>query len=168
MRTSMSPASPLCAALLAILALARPLAAQDTMLVPERLHLGQMIRVRLHDGNRLEGRIQAITEAPPVLELPDHARIDFGSIDSLWIRGNASRSGALTGAALVGGAAVLVSYSKCRGGGGGEPVCTGAVVLGAGALGALLGSVLGSSVGSYGIRWELAFARPPGGTRERG
>jgi len=59
---------------------------------------------------------------------------------------------------VLGGVAAFAAFNVCAKGGG-EPVCTGGVVLGAAALGGATGALFGAIIGANYVRWHLTFAR---------
>ena len=124
------------------------------------LKSGETIRIRVHGGERIESRVVAMQTEPLGLKLSGAtAAVDAAAIDSLWVRGRATRVGTNTGAILGG----LLSF------GFGAAVCTGvaygagcnawgtvaAVGVGGAIGGALVGALIGSRVG----RWHLRYTR---------
>lgn len=148
----------------AALALAgwKPLCAQDSIAtVLGRLNPGQVVRVRLEDQRRVVGRILETRNAAPGLllegvdsPLPAHA------IDTLWVRGRATKHGAIIGAAVGGvssfAAAALICEAVSEGNGCDVWGTVTAIGLGGAAGGALLGAAVGAAV----PRWHRRYARP--------
>lgn len=123
---------------------------------------GQTVRIRVHGGDRIEARIRSLQAEALALQLVgDSAAFDVAAIDSLWVRGRATRTGAIAGAAVVGVASFAFWAALCEGlsseGSGG---CTewGTVsafsVAGAGG-----GALIGAGVGALVPKWRLRYAR---------
>jgi len=131
---------------------------------------GQTVRIRVHGGGRIESRIRSLQAESLALQLVgDSAAFDVAAIDSLWVRGRATRTGAIAGAAVVGVASVAFWGALCSGlsdaGGCKEwGRVTAYSVVGAG-VGALIGAGVGASV----PKWRLRYARalPGRGTLTR-
>ena len=120
--------------------------------------LGPGTRVRLHsrDLGRLEGRV--VASSPSTLSLNAGGRLTdvrVATLDSLWVRGTAAKTGAIVGA-IPGAVAGLVMGTIANELGckddGGDP-CPEAIPL-LGALGAVSGGVLGALVGAAIPRWR--------------
>ena len=97
--------------LLAWCALSIPFAAVYGQRKPSQnvaLRPGQTVRVLLADGQRCEGRLVAVDSSPVVA---------LTAIDSLWLRRHSTRSGALVGGILVGGASFGLATALCELGG---------------------------------------------------
>ena len=120
------------------------------------LRAGQTVRVRLHDGPRLEGRLVAVDTAPAVLRFADHeAPVPLASVDSLWLRGTKAGTGAMIGGIIVGGASIAFWSALCIGLGEGGGCDSWGAVAGASAAGAAAGALLGAGLGSLSSRWRL-------------
>lgn len=122
-----------------------------------RLEPGSFVRVHT-DGRRVEGRFSGTTIAPPGLELSE-STIEFPKIDSLWVRGNAARGGAITGAVVIGLSSAILLAVYCTAvsdGTGCDEYGKIALVSLAGAGG---GALLGAAIGSAVPRWHLRYAR---------
>ena len=148
------------ASILVVLVLAVP-----GQVAAQRVAAGDSVRIRTREGASFEARVAAVL--PDSVELYQAAEArgyDFRSIDSLWVRREASRAGR---GAAVGGFTLAVAFviwcnldaDK------GHPVevCpSGAGTLAAGVVGAGLGALGGALVGSLiGVeRWDLRFVAP--------
>lgn len=142
------------------------LAAQDSTVVANRsqeiqaLHVGQRLRVERPDGARLEGVFSAATADSLVIEHDAGlARIDHAEIGRLWVRGRATKTGAIVGGitGLVAGIAtglfigeVICNNEDCNADTG---VAVAALGLGGGVVGAGGGALIGSTIG----KWHLRF-----------
>jgi hypothetical protein len=122
---------------------------------------GQRVRIRVHGGDRIESRIDSLRAESLALQLVgDSAAFDVAAIDSLWVRGTATRTGAIAGAAVVGVASVAFWAALCQGLRDGPGGCTewGRVtaysLAGAGA-----GALIGAGVGALVPKWRLRYAR---------
>lgn len=122
---------------------------------------GQTVRIRVHGGGRIESRIRSLQAESLALQLVgDSAAFDVAAIDSLWVRGSATRTGAIAGAAVVGVASFALWGGVCSGLSEGSGGCkewgrvTAYSVVGAG-VGALIGAGVGASV----PKWRLRYAR---------
>lgn len=122
---------------------------------------GQTVRIRVHGGGRIESRIRSLQAESLALQLVgDSAAFDVAAIDSLWVRGRATGTGAIAGAAVVGVASFALWGGVCSGLSDGSGGCrewgrvTAYSVVGAG-VGALIGAGVGASV----PKWRLRYAR---------
>jgi hypothetical protein len=125
------------------------------------LRPGQTVRIRVHGGDRIESRIRSLRAESLALQLVgDSAAFDVAAIDSLWIRGTAARTGAITGAAVVGLGSYAFWAALCEGLSDSSGGCTewGRVtaysLVGAGA-----GALIGAGVGALMPKWRLRYAR---------
>ena len=137
--------------------------------VQARLRPGQTVRIRLADGQRLEGRLIAVDSAPPVFHfLAPQPAVPVTAIDSLWVRGHASGTCALVGGIVVGGASFVFWGLLCNAlsEGSGCQVWGTVILLSVG--GAAGGALLGAAVGSLIPKWRrldtnrVAFSFGPG------
>jgi hypothetical protein len=122
---------------------------------------GQTVRIRVHGGDRIESRIRSLQAESITLQLVgDSAAFDIAAIDSLWVRGRATRTGAIAGAAVVGIASFAFWAALCEGLSEGPGGCkewgtvTGFSVAGAGG-----GALIGAGVGALVPKWRLRYAR---------
>ena len=136
-------------------------AAQATIdSVAGQLHAGQLLRLHLRGGQRLEGRFAVYSPAPPALRLSAaDTLVPVGMIDSLWVRGSAAKSGAIIGALVLGVPSAIVWQALCERQG--EGTCGWGTVYGLTAVGALLGAAIGSA----SPRWHLRYAGASVGLR---
>jgi hypothetical protein len=90
----------------------------------------------------------------------DSAAFDVAAIDSLWVRGRATRTGAIAGAAVVGVASFAFWGGLCTALNDGPGGCkdwgrvTAYSVAGAGG-----GALIGAGVGALVPKWRLRYAR---------
>jgi hypothetical protein len=122
--------------------------------VAVHLKPGQHVRVHASGGPRLEGRYAAFTNAPPVFQITvgDSVR-SVRVADSVWVRGSATVTGLVVGAAVSGVAGAIVLPSLCTG----ELCNSGALTLASAGVGALLGAAIGSGI----HHWRLRYPSPP-------
>jgi hypothetical protein len=122
------------------------------------LEVGQRIRLDVTQLGRLEGFVVQTSESElTVAQGADPTRIGVTQIERLWVRGRATKTGALTGGivGLVAGLAFgfLVGEVACA-----ETDCSNAEVAAvAGLLGAAGGTALGASIGLTIPKWHLRF-----------
>jgi hypothetical protein len=122
---------------------------------------GQTVRIRTHGGDRIESRIRSLRGESLALQLVgDSAAYDVAAIDSLWVRGTATRTGAIAGAAVVGVASVAFWAALCQGLSDGPGGCTEwGRVTGYSLAGAGAGALIGAGVGALLPKWRLRYAR---------
>jgi|SRR5947209_15114445 len=122
---------------------------------------GQTIRIRVHAGDRIESRVRSLRAESLALQLlGDSAAFDVAAIDSLWVRGTATRTGAIAGAAVVGVASVAFWAALCQGLSDGPGGCTEWGRVTAYSLaGAGVGALIGAGVGALLPKWRLRYAR---------
>jgi len=132
------------------------------------VHSGQAVRLALIHRGRTEGRWVEVSSPQPdsrVIALASptgvERRVAFTSADTLWVRGRATRRGAIiggvTGAALMGGTYVLLKGGCAPGT---DDPCTGwlleqpvrYIVLSAG-----VGGFLGAGVGTVFHQWHRRY-----------
>lgn len=143
------------------------LAAQDSMVVSaERravirsLHVGQRLRIERPRGTRLEGMLSAaMTDSLVIAGDEGFARVDLAEIDRLWVRGRATKQGAIIGGitGVVAGVGlglfigeVICNNEDCDGD-------TGRAVALLGLGGAALGAGGGALIGATIAKWHLRF-----------
>jgi len=128
---------------LLVLGSAAPLNAQialDTVL--NRLRPGQTIRVSIRDQGRVEARFGS-------------RDIAATSIDSLWVRGRSTATGAIVGGLTLAAISFAIVSGTCSPG----ADCSGVEVPAAAAVGLGGGALLGALIGSTISRWKLRYAR---------
>ena len=134
-----------------------PPADQDWGAALARLRPNSTIRVhRIGDG-RIEGSFTRASATTLVLAgTPVPMEYPVATLDSLWVRGNSAKTGAIIGgiALAVAGATygVLANEVGCKDDGG-DP-CPEAIPL-LGLAGAATGALLGALIGSAIPRWHL-------------
>lgn len=131
------------------------------------MRLNQTVRVRLHDGSRVEGAVAAVADAPLALRLAHpESLVPATAIDSLWLRGRATGTGAIVGALPVGAATTAVALGFCEAY---SPVdgcdlwgpATLPVILGGFGGGALLGAGVGALIPKWRLKYGRSRARSP-------
>ena len=116
------------------------------------LSAGRAIRLHHVERGRLTGRFRGGTSSTLILDVDTSAtHLSTATLDSLWVRGNAARTGALVGAipgAVAGVTVGVIANTVGCSDDGGDPCPEAVPLLGlAGAAGgALLGAVLGSLI----------------------
>jgi hypothetical protein len=122
---------------------------------------GQTVRIWVHGGDRIESRIRSLRAESLSLQLVgDSGAFDVAAIDSLWVRGTATRTGAIAGAAVVGVASVAFWAALCQGLSDGRGGCTEwGRVTGYSLAGAGAGALIGAGVGALVPKWRLRYAR---------
>lgn len=124
------------------------------------LRPGQIVRVRPRTGDRIESRVLSVQGDSLVLS-SGGSRVLLGTqaIDSLWVKGHATATGAIIGTAIAAVGSVVVSAAVCKSiredfpcGESGKAIA--ASIAGGAALGAVIGSVL--------PKWRLRYARNTG------
>jgi hypothetical protein len=128
---------------LVVLGSTAPLNAQTLLdTVFSRIRPGQTIRVSTRDQGRVEYRFGSR---------------DFAvtSIDSLWVRGRSTATGAIVGGLTLGAVSWAIVSGACSPG----ADCSGVEVPAAAAVGLVGGALLGALIGSTMPRWKLRYAR---------
>jgi hypothetical protein len=122
----------------------------------EALRTGAWVRVAAAPLGRIEGRVVAHTATELVLSVEEGpSRIPLAGVDTLWVRGKATRTGALVGGLLGTGLGILIATQAVE-----EGETPGADWVGAFGLGgALVGGSLGAALGSAFPRWDRRY--PP-------
>jgi uncharacterized membrane-anchored protein len=143
-----------------ILVLCAPaLAAQsaDSVLAP-LVPKTSMIRLRTQ-GTEMTGRLLALTSGVATLETTSGNRTaSLASVDSIWVRGRATKSGAIIGG--VAGAVLFGAFVGYAVSGLCEVDCDNSFIEGAlvgGALGLGGGALLGAGIGALIPKWRLRF-----------
>ena len=117
-----------------------------------------LVRLRT-EGTRVTGRLIALTSGVATLETDSGNRsASLATVDSIWVRGRATRTGAIVGgiagAVLFGAFVGYVAEGIC------EVDCDNSFLEGAlvgGALGLGGGALLGAGIGALIPKWRLRF-----------
>ena len=120
------------------------------LLKPERF-----VRIQVPDLGRVQGRVGGLTASDLVLQNEGNSRsVRLAAIDTLWVRGRATKTGAIIGAVLGIGAGVFLGAL-------GEALCeydcnhnyvlSGALIVGA--MGGAAGAVIGTAI----PRWRRVY-----------
>jgi hypothetical protein len=125
------------------------------------LRPGQTVRIRIHGGNTIESRIRSLQAKSLTLQLVgDTAAFDVAAIDSLWVRGQATRTGAIAGAAVIGVASFAFWAATCSALSDGPGGCKEwGRVTAYSMVGAVGGALIGAAVGALHSKWRLRYAR---------
>lgn len=149
----------------AALALTVPLQvrAQDSLPQAVRtIRPGRTLRIHMGDGRRLDGRFDSLSQVPLGLSIRKvPAPITLAGIDSLWVRGNAAKKGALIGGLALGIPSAAFWTWVCIALGEGQGCDAVPVVAGLTVAGAAVGAGLGAAIGSATSRWQLRYVRSP-------
>ncbi|MGH7534173.1 MAG: hypothetical protein ACREMG_01165, partial [Gemmatimonadales bacterium] len=143
------------------------MSAQDSIdAVLGQLRPGQVVRVTTAGQGRVAARILELETGPRLLRLEGiPSPVALGSIDSLWVRGRATKTGLIVGAAVGGVSAFALAAAICGVASEGQGCdvwgTVAAIGLGGAAGGALLGAAVGSAIPKW--RWRYARGRPPVG-----
>jgi hypothetical protein len=118
--------------------------------------------VTTDDHHRVEGRILALEGGPRLLRLEGiETPLAQGSIDSLWVRGRATKTGLIVGAAVGGVSAFALAATICGVASEGQGCDVWGTVAAIGLGGAAGGALLGAAVGSAIPKWRWRYARGP-------
>jgi hypothetical protein len=121
-----------------------------------RTRPGALVRLHFTDRPDLAGYLLAAgarrAALAPVAGAPADGPVSLASLEAIWERGTAGRTASVIGMCLGAGAGTYVAVESCEVG----SHCT-AMILTNGALGGLVGWVLGSRVGSVIPRWHRRF-----------
>jgi hypothetical protein len=131
----------------------RPIPAQASMF--EVLSDSQWVRVSSTGYPRHEARLLEHSAAEIVLDLERPLRIPVTSIDTLWERRTASRTGALVGGLLGAGIGVLVATQAVEEGETPPVDYVGLFAIG----GSVGGGLLGALVGRAFPKWHRVYTR---------
>jgi hypothetical protein len=135
----------------------------DTPLV--RLNPGQFARARTLDGRRIQSRVLAIDLDPFTLHLVGHETpLPAASIDSLWVRGRATKTGAIIGAVGAGVPSFAFWAVFCEAMSEGDGCDEWGTVTGLALAGAGGGALIGAAIGAAVPKWRLRYARQHGTT----
>ena len=123
---------------------------------PLTLRPNEVVRLRAHDGLRIEGRLLEVDGSSQRLRISSLASpVSVSDIDSLWVRRRATGTGAIVGAAAGGMLLFVPNYLIC----GSEGPCDDWGTLTAATLGgAAAGALLGAAVGMLFPKWRLRYA----------
>jgi hypothetical protein len=139
---------------------------EDRQAAVGRVPLGKIIRLRLSDGGRAAGPVLrwnalAVTLGPYMGYAEQDTFVAIQSIDTLWLRGQATRRGAMYGgiSGLALGVAIgATAGSLCPQPGSGTRPCTQGAVTSA-VAGLVLGGVVGAVFGSGIPDWRRLHPR---------
>lgn len=124
------------------------------------LQAGETVRIRVVGGDRIESRITSLQAEPLGLRLTGaSAAIDAAAIDSLWVRGRATRVGTNTGAILGGALSFAFWAAVCTGLSYGNGCDAWGTVAALGVAGAIGGALIGTGIGALVPKWQLRYTR---------
>jgi len=124
------------------------------------LRAGEIVRIRMSGGERIETRLLSVQKEPLGLQLSGAGTaVGAAAIDSLWVRGRATRVGTNTGAILGGVLAFGFSAAVCTGVAYGAGCNAWGTVAAVGVGGAIGGALIGAGIGSMVPRWQLRYIR---------
>jgi hypothetical protein len=124
------------------------------------LNPGQTVRVRTTGGALFESRLGG-TAGAPATDLFAQADSPFQveRVDSLWVRGRATTTGAIVGAAVVTPLSFLMWWYVCDAVADGTGCDEWGVVLGLSFASGAGGALVGAGVGVLIPKWRLRYAR---------
>ncbi len=117
---------------------------------------GQIVRVRLRTGERMESRVLSMDGDSLVLASPGSGVLSARTIDSLWVKGRATGIGAILGAAVAAVGSVVISAAVCESIREDFPCGESGTAIAASIAG---GGALGAAIGSAVTKWRLRYAR---------
>lgn len=120
-----------------------------------RLRPGQMIRVRTLDQGRAEGRLLTLQDNVLRLQRDGSPDVPVANIESLWVRGRATATGAIVGGLALGLTFGYVATGVCND----EGDCGGVEVPAATAVGLAGGALVGGLIGAAIPKWKLRYPR---------
>ena len=122
---------------------------------------GQNIRISSRGGTTYEGPLLGLLGDTLVIGQPDEwYLVPVQNVNSLWVRGNAAKSGAIVGSVVVGFSSLGLWVAACNAMG---PCEAYDVVFALGLAGAAGGALLGGLIGAMVPKWKQRF--PPRGFR---
>lgn len=122
-----------------------------------QLRPDRFVRIQVPDLGRVQGHVGLRTGTQLVLQTGSESRtISLGAVDTLWVRGRRTGTGALIGAILGAGGGALLGALV---GGLCEYDCDGDYVVGGGVFGAAAGGLTGAIIGAAIPRWRRIFPR---------
>jgi hypothetical protein len=126
--------------------------------VAGHLRAGQHVRLHVRGGQRLEGQFAVHVLAPPAVRLrAADTLLPLETVDSLWVRGRATKTGAIVGAVVVGVPSAVFWWTACSIIV--ESECTSwGLVAGLTAASAGVGALVGAGIGTAFPRWHLRYA----------
>jgi hypothetical protein len=131
-----------------------PTVVPENQVAIDALRDSQWVRLAVLDNGRREGQLLERSSELVVLSAePQPLRVPATTIDTLWTRGSAVKSGALVGA--LSGLALGVGLGLM--GGGGEEFSTGEAAVMAGGFGLAAGAVLGTVIGLAVPKWHRQY-----------
>jgi hypothetical protein len=122
------------------------------LLKPDRF-----VRIQLPELGRVQGKVGSrVGEALTLKSEEGDRRVRLAAVDTLWVRGRATKLGAIVGGVLGLGSGLLLGAlgdALC------EYDCGGNYALTGGLLGAAVGGATGAVIGSAIPRWRRVFPR---------
>ena len=117
----------------------------------------RFVRIQLPELGRVQGTVGSRVSGEMVLESEEGARrVQLAAVDTLWVRGRATKLGAIIGAVLGLGGGLLLG---ALGDGLCEYDCEGNYTLTGGILGVAIGGATGAVIGTAIPRWRRVFPR---------
>ena len=124
----------------------------------ESLADSQWIRLAVPDVGRHEGRLLERSSESVVLSAePEPLRVPATTVDTLWTRGNAAKTGTIVGAVILGTLGTAISAAACEDIKNTENCDTGVAMLLGGAVGLAGGALLGSLIGLAIPKWHRRY-----------
>jgi len=111
-------------------------------------------------SHRIESRMISVQPEPLGLQLSGaSATLDASAIDSLWVRGKATRAGTNTGAIVGGFLSFIFWAAVCSGVNEGSGCDGWGTVAALGVAGGIGGALVGAGIGSMVPMWQLRYIR---------
>ena len=115
----------------------------------------RFVRIQLPELGRIQGRVSFHSSSEMVLQMEGESRaISLAAVDTLWVRGRGTKTGAIIGGLLgIGGGIFLGALADglC------EYDCGGNYVVGGAIFGAVTGGAAGAIIGTAIPRWRRVF-----------
>lgn len=149
------------ALVLSVLPLASDLCAQRSIDAAfSDLKPGQTVRLRTQGGDRSQSRVDSVQTESLALWLEGASTpYDGATLDSLWVRGRASTTGAIVGGLVLGSATFAAGALLCSGLDEGNSCTEWGTVTAFSLAGAAGGALLGAAIGSAIPKWRLRYTR---------
>ena len=118
---------------------------------------GQIVRVRPRTGDRFEARVLSMQGDSLILSLEgSRVLLSARTIDAFWVKGRATGTGAIIGAAIAAVGSVVISAGVCESIREDFPCGESGTAIAASIAG---GAALGAAIGYAIPKWRLRYAR---------
>jgi hypothetical protein len=122
-----------------------------------QLRPDRFVRIQVPGMGRFSGHVGFHTATELLLKVEGENRtISLGAVDTLWVRGRRTKTGAIIGGILgIGGGVFLGALAEALC----EYSCEGDYIIGGGLFGGVAGGVTGAIIGTAIPRWKRVFPR---------